>query len=96
MKRKAKRLNFACGDCGMNTVNEYYMVHNHVWEAAGKPKAWKPTQPASEYDGGGFLCIGCLEQRLGRQLTPADFTECLINKPNPSDTERLANRKTLQ
>jgi hypothetical protein len=29
-----------------------------------------------------ILCIGCLERRLGRTLTRADFTNCRINNPD--------------
>ena len=80
--------NWLCVDCSVNTapgflpriekeqafnaghesVEEYvddqsevYMVRVAVWEAAG-------MEPF-----GGCLCIGCLEQRLGRRLKPKDF-----------------------
>jgi hypothetical protein len=51
---------FDCTSCGYDTWDEGYRVANAVWAAAG---------PA------GQLCIGCLEERLGRQLTPADFVD---------------------
>jgi hypothetical protein len=35
-----------------------------------KPKVW---QAACMEDFGGCLCIGCLEVRIGRRLTPKDF-----------------------
>lgn len=56
---------------------EFYMVHNAVWAQAGMTA--------------GFLCIGCLEQRLGRPLTGADFMPTPpINQPSPEcDTPRL-------
>jgi hypothetical protein len=41
--------------------SEVYMVRDAVWAAAG-------ILPF-----GGCLCIGCLERRLGRRLTPKDF-----------------------
>jgi hypothetical protein len=47
------------------TVNEYcevYTVRNSVWAAAG-------MEPM-----GGCLCVGCLEKRLRRRLTPKDFS----------------------
>src|SRR5215813_2211105 len=57
-----------CEDCGMDTTPctgkrgcrhrgrwEYYMVHDALWRKA-KMRS-------------GFLCIGCLERRLGRMLT---------------------------
>src|ERR1035437_3690254 len=58
---------FKCLDCGINTsdANEYYMVHDDVWHAAGMCD--------------GMLCIGCLEARLDRELSAGDFTDCLLN-----------------
>ena len=50
-----------CADCHTETLsaegasNEYYMVRDEVWEAARMGRR-------------GYLCIGCLEARLGRQL----------------------------
>lgn len=41
--------------------------------------------------GAGFLCIGCVEARLGRLLTAADFAPTRINWPHPRDTPRLAD-----
>jgi hypothetical protein len=64
----------ACHDCGKETLSprgasEYYMVHNHVWQAASAPAR-------------GFLCIGCLEARLGRQLHRGDFAPVPLNDLN--------------
>jgi hypothetical protein len=36
---------------------------------------WEELVPEHE----GMLCIGCLETRLGRKLTAADFTDCRLN-----------------
>jgi hypothetical protein len=33
-------------------------------------------------DGVRFLCIGCLETRLGRQLVATDFIDCPLNDPD--------------
>jgi hypothetical protein len=62
------RLHFACLDCGVDTgrINEYYMVTDEAWLSAN---------PLED----GMLCIGCLEGRLGRRLTPEDFTRCPLN-----------------
>jgi hypothetical protein len=51
-----------CLDCGADTdqLQEEYMVQHDVWLAA------VPS-------GAGRLCVGCLESRLGRKLTRADF-----------------------
>jgi hypothetical protein len=72
-----------CADCGVDTLPtdgpraEYYVVTKEVWEAAGMPHA-------------GFLCIGCLESRLGRLLCAADFTDCPLNDPATVDVMRYA------
>jgi hypothetical protein len=60
---------FECHDCGQNTheIGEYYMVQFALW---------KQVAPDCQ---DGILCIGCLEARLGRTLTPADFTDCAVN-----------------
>lgn len=50
---------WACKDC--NGYPDDYMVFHSTWRAAGMaPK-------------GGFLCLSCLERRLGRPLTSHDF-----------------------
>lgn len=61
-----------CVDCKVNTMdmNEYYMVNDSLWKRAGM----------KQHDG--FLCIGCLETRVGRGLTSRDFTECPLNWRN--------------
>jgi hypothetical protein len=57
-----------CLDCRINTdaIDEYYMLQNEVWAEANP-----------EIDG--KLCISCVERRLGRTLTAADFTSGKIN-----------------
>jgi hypothetical protein len=56
-------LDWRCLGCRADTLalDEYYMVHDDLWFQAS------PT-------GAGHLCIGCLEARIGRRLTPGDFT----------------------
>jgi hypothetical protein len=89
-----------CQDCRFNTYPrwrrrgrvEWYIVSDSVWDAAGMPTEllvfpagpveWRP----------GLLCIGCLECRLGRRLTPDDFDDWPVNEPHPDHTARLANR----
>jgi len=63
-----------------DAFTEVYRVKPHVWHAAKME------------DNGGCLCIGCLEQRLGRMLTPKDFVrrEPLNRMPG---TERLLSRR---
>jgi len=63
-----------CNDCGAETTPcdadgepiegqwEKYYVRPEVWEEAGLQSPL-----------GGYLCIGCLEGRLGRKLAKGDF-----------------------
>jgi hypothetical protein len=74
------RIGCGCGDCGIDTIEcgEFYMVCDEVWkQAVADPKC--------------FLCIECLERRLGRVLVPADFIECLLNK-SPGKSRRMNSR----
>ncbi len=76
-----------CRDCRVDTfdmpgnsdyyLTEYYMVHDDVWAVAGMTTL------------GGFLCVGCLQTRLGRPLTGDDLTDCEPNQPGGCDTPRL-------
>lgn len=72
-----------CLGCGTSTaedgVNEYYMVQAAIWQAVNPDRR-------------GMLCIGCLEQRLGRRLTPDDFTSAPINSIKEWHSERLRSR----
>jgi hypothetical protein len=72
-----------CADCGFDTTtHEYYMVRNDVWAQAC---------PLDQHDV--FLCIGCLENRIGRTLTRWDFIDCPLNAhPDWPRSERLRNR----
>ena len=87
--RRKIRASCPCVDCGWLTVrrgqpSEWYMVHDCVWQAAGMP---------AEADLTRYLCIGCLENRLGRQLTAADFTGADVNSLDGSHrSERLTAR----
>jgi hypothetical protein len=64
----------------INAQSEIYTVKSKVWKAAGVG--------AME----GCLCIGCLEKRLGRKLTPKDFQR---NHPFSTlpGTPRLLSRR---
>lgn len=72
---------WVCSDCGDNTDLEYYMVHDYIWDEFGEDP---------------FLCIGCLEQRMGRELTSGDFTDCPLNQVDMgwNKSERLRDRLT--
>lgn len=73
-------MNFLCLDCKMDTKSEYYVI---------KISLWKIVNPNIK----GMLCIGCLEQRLGRVLTKDDFTQAALNSSNiDRKSERLKDR----
>jgi hypothetical protein len=65
------------------------MVHDRVWEEAwtGRLKPWH------ELPGQAVLCIGCLEQRLGRTLCARDFTDAMVNYLDKENiSERMRRR----
>jgi hypothetical protein len=71
-----------CADCGVDVVPlnplggrdwHRYMVTDQVWADAGMASL------------GGWLCIPCLETRLGRPLTGADFKPLPLNDPGIDD-----------
>lgn len=90
-----------CKDCGLPTTRcrivdgqeepqppwEWYMVADKVWAQAHDHD---PDQDPS-----GFLCIECLEVRLGRKLGPEDFPAFGINVHaglNNLSSDRLRSR----
>lgn len=69
-----------CADCGADSSNERYMVHDHVWATAGMCPF-------------GLLCIGCIEKRLRRRLVAADFLDVGLNHdPGYQRSARLIDR----
>ena len=53
--------NHKCDDCSRNVLKmkEFsFIVNNNIWGKIGNPK---------------FMCIECLEKRLGRKLVKKDF-----------------------
>jgi hypothetical protein len=75
-----ERQRLLCLDCGENTIEigEFYMVKDDVWAQVCEPD-------------GGMLCIGCLEERLGRRLVPDDFKDCQLHHHGHL-SERLRSR----
>jgi hypothetical protein len=66
------------------------MVHDEIWDESGAPT--RAVIVAGEP--GYYLCIGCLEGRLGRQLTAADFPSFPVNEVRADNTDRLNARLT--
>ena len=68
------------------TINAYFDANTEVYIV--KRSVWKASGMA---DFGGCLCIGCLELRLGRRLTPKDFPQHEFNRM--PGTARLLDRR---
>ena len=68
---------YGCTCVDCGDDTEAYMVRDDVW-------------PIGKLDG--WLCVGCVETRIGRKLTPADFTDCAMNRW--AGTPRLRARLT--
>lgn len=72
---------------GENT--EVYMVKDAVWKAAGMNAGMGGL--GDQNGDSGCLCIGCLENRIGRTLMPKDFKKHALNLT--PGTERLLSRR---
>jgi hypothetical protein len=84
---------YPCLDCSIDTVplgggREYYEVWDVLWHRAGG----SGTGQSDNGPGGLFLCIGCLEKRLGRRLVPGDFKPSPANTPSAWLSDRLNDR----
>jgi hypothetical protein len=74
-----------CADCNVHIIaaGEYcYVIHNRLWNSVA--------------DGVDFLCIGCLEQRMGRRLTIDDIAWFRRSSWLPPASERLLDRLGLR
>ena len=69
----ARNEDMACYDCGHDCayMGERFMLHDDVW--------WSLLDRGEAYTAGAMLCVGCVEQRLGRRLTSSDFLPCPLN-----------------
>jgi hypothetical protein len=90
-----------CNDCGLNTMPpgkpkrgtfEQFICRDEVWAAAGMTPGKVGNN--NELVGGGFLCVGCIEIRLGRRLTIDDIKPICqrLAIGGPWHTERLRSR----
>jgi hypothetical protein len=78
----------------LTAETELYIVHRHIWKAAGL-KEWSDRVES------GVLCIGCLEKRIGRRLNRDDFDyDHVFNDPKLPGTrrrfERLTGHETIE
>lgn len=77
---------FECMGCGVNTsdIGEYYMVTDKLWAKAASAYA--------SIDDRGMLCIGCLEESIGRTLLRSDFKDVPLNYMWLNQSARLRKR----
>ncbi|MGB3545192.1 hypothetical protein [Rubrivirga sp.] len=57
----------SCDRCAASTRTEYYMIEDDLWAAAA------PNDERA-------LCLGCVEDAIGRRLTPNDFQDAPVNR----------------
>ncbi len=74
-----------CKDCNVDTfeTNEWYMVTDEIW---------KKIAPEDQHKTDYFLCVGCIETRLGRQLVRQDFPMDIPVNYIGKHSHRLQNR----
>lgn len=83
-----------CADCGADTIDERYMVDHELWE---RFVGWRECGDLNVYGpGSAYLCVGCLEGRIGRRLAPDDFIGCPLNVERRGWSARLLNRIDIQ
>lgn len=74
-------MNTTCIDCGkevVRDVDEYHMVQHFIWRSATK-----------SHERHSILCMECIELRIGRNLTGADFLNCPVNTSNQTVLQKL-------
>src|SRR5215472_2061848 len=100
--------NETCDDCGGQTLGGP-MLRTEVWETIAKPEAVSVPAPCDPGEPflfpliqqvvvETFLCFGCIERRLGRQLTQEDLNISLwnagwIDNDNAGDEEWIEEWK---
>lgn len=67
VRRATRLIPLPCDGCGVDVgeLDEWYMLRHDVWHAVA--------------DGAPFLCVGCVESRLGRRLVRDDFSDVPLN-----------------
>ena len=75
-----------CLDCGRETIHtDYYMLKHDLWAAVVPESVPMCAEARKDYPigDGCFLCLDCLEIRIGRDLEKSDF----ISVPFTSELE---------
>lgn len=92
-RRRFRPSPFRCMDCNVDTFrSEYYMLKHEIWDYI-----------VSFENSRKMLCIGCVEERLGRELTGSDFLDCPANElskkgywPSSDRLQDRLNRTTVE
>jgi hypothetical protein len=74
MTDRASGMIFACDDCGAYLAVRPLGMSFGTWDGDWfmvKDRVWQDGQRAGKCR---FLCVGCLEHRIGRKLTADDFS----------------------
>ena len=82
-----------CKDCprSVGLMGEWCMLRNSVWESVWPGTGQKSSRTKMPMKH--FLCIGCIEQRLGRRLTRQDFDmRSKHNYPRPDRQFPMSRR----
>jgi hypothetical protein len=78
-----------CADCETPVRNEWAMLRRPIWERVWPGTALKSVHEQVPMQH--FLCVGCIETRLGRRLNRSDFD--MRRKCNyPTSTEKMSRR----
>jgi hypothetical protein len=69
-----------CGDCGVRVFEcgEYYSLRDSVWKSVARKSE--------------MLCVGCIEERLGRLLVNRDFRPCPLTDEIPLNPRNYSAR----
>ena len=82
-----------CKDCGRNTLidpKDYYVVIPEIWNKFGLGGCkWTEDLKGYECNVKGMLCMGCLENRMGRKLRKEDIFVCGVTTSMNPYTSRI-------
>jgi hypothetical protein len=76
---------FSCNDCGVNVACRFGGICEYNFML--NPETWQSLNLNN-----GLLCIGCIEKRLGRKLTPNDFDKSAPVTSRTQQSQRLRDR----
>jgi len=86
-----------CQVCDQDTSKEFFMLHDSLWKRVidGLPDSGVMYMVGGVIYGGQLLCVGCVEDLLGRKLWPDDFTDAPCHRLYEA-SDRLLDRLATQ